>query len=69
MVCNHLSIDLEHFVGTRLDARNQMSRTESHLLHLSKVILGITIQNQSSYWDQRELFLRPHLSFISTRRF
>ena len=58
---------LQHLVWGGLDARRHVCRTEGNLLHFSKVVLGVTIQNKLPNWDPRKLLLGPYLH-ISEKR-
>lgn len=52
---------LKHFVGRSLDSRHKVGRLVSHLLDFSEVVLRISIQDHFADFDQRELFVWPHL--------
>ena len=53
--------NLEHLVRTGFNTRNHVSRAESNLLHLGKVILWIAVEYHTTYRNQREFALRPNL--------
>lgn len=55
---------LEHLVRRGLDARHHVCWSKSYLLHLRKVVLGVSIQDHLPHWDQREVLVRPHLQVM-----
>ena len=52
---------MQHFVGARFNTWNHMGRTETNLLHFSKIVWRILVQHNFAHWNQREVLLRPHL--------
>jgi hypothetical protein len=52
---------LQHFVRAGLNARHHVGRGEGNLLNFSKVVFGVAVKSDAADWDQRELFVRPHL--------
>ena len=44
-----------------LDTRNKMGGRESSLFNLSKVVLGILVENDSSEWTERKFMVWPDL--------
>lgn len=55
---------LEHFVEGRLDSGDEMSWTESGLLDLLEVVLGITVENHLSEVDARVVSVGPDFGDI-----
>ena len=55
------STHLQHLVRAGLYARNHVNRGEGDLLHLSKVVLGVAVENHAAHRDQRELSMGPDL--------
>ena len=58
---------LQHLVRTGLDARHHVGRREGHLLHLSKVVLGIAVHGETPNGNEGELTMRPNLQQIHPR--
>ena len=52
---------LKHFVRTRFNARDQVSRTEGDLLNLGEIVGWVPIQDEFAHWNQWEFFVRPYL--------
>ena len=55
---------LKHLIGGWLNSWDNVSRREGNLLHLSEVVLDISVQNQLSDWNERVVFMRPDLGDI-----
>ena len=53
---------LKHLVRTRLDARHHVGRREGGLLHLSEVVLRVTVETEPTHRHQGKLSVRPHLA-------
>jgi len=53
---------LKHLVWAGLNARDEVRRTESRLLHFGKVVLWVTIESKASNWNQRIFSLWPDLA-------
>ena len=53
---------LKHLVRTRLDARHHVGRREGSLLHLSEVVLRVTVETEPTHRHQGKLSVRPHLA-------
>lgn len=62
---------LQHLVGAGFNTRHQMGRRESHLLHFSKVVLGVAVESEATDGDQRKFFVGPDLAdnrgFVNSR--
>lgn len=55
---------LKHFVFRRQNTRDQVTRSESSLLDLSKVVLGVFVEDKLSDIDKRVVTMRPNLCNI-----
>ena len=55
---------LEHSVVGGLDSGNQVGGSESRLLSLGEVVLGVLVESHFSDWDQRVVAMRPDLGDI-----
>lgn len=58
--CQHLT-DLKHFIWRWFNPRHHVGRGKGYLLHLSKVVAWVTIQDQFSNGNERVLGVRPDL--------
>lgn len=55
---------LEHLVWGEFDTRNDVGRSEGGLFDFGKVVDWVSVQNDLSHGDQRELAMRPDLGDI-----
>jgi len=63
-VCIGEQATLQHLIRRRLDTRHHVGGTESDLLHLSKVVLGVPVKHNLAHRDQGVLSLGPDLGEI-----
>jgi hypothetical protein len=55
---------LENRVGSRLDSRNEVRGREGNLFNLSKVVLGVLVEDEVPNRSKGELSVRPDLGQI-----
>lgn len=55
---------LEYGVGRRFNARDEMSRVESHLLDLGKVVFTVFVGSEFTYFAERKLLLGSNMGEI-----
>ncbi len=51
---------LQHFVGRKPDAGNDVYRIEGGLFHVLEIVVGVPVQLELSYRNQRELSFIPY---------
>lgn len=53
--------DLQHLVGTGLNARWHVAGVKGQLLDLCKVVSRVPVEHHLPHWDQWEVFMGPNL--------